>query len=287
MAEINYLLAPHSAFVLADNDAEGKERFTFFEVEEIRELKAEFAGRRIKFPSFFLKNQQNLTYQSTTKPYSNMGEYFDHGNYIIICKENGEQNIVKSLDNIEKECMNMGRPIEPVEPDSIFEDHLRGAYMHEGTHALLEEVKGVNSGLSGKSAQRMYSAIKNKGIIKMQKYSVPPKEYLKISNRMLHELFASSVGLMNSGKAARLQAVSLGMANIDGYQYVSYFLFHEVATSPYIDDELRVLLSEQIRQQSVSSEGAYVAAVNQIPDQELHRIGERLAKLAIYLTQED
>lgn len=287
LAEINYLLAAHGAFILADNDAEGRERFTFFEVEEIHDLKIEFDGRRIKFPLFFLKNQQNLTFRPKTQHYSGMGEYIDHGNYIIICKANGAEQMIESLDNIEQECAEMGRPIEPVEPGSIFEDHLSGTYSHEGAHATLEEIKAVKSGVSGKSGQRMYSAIKKKGVIRMQGYSVPPEDYRKMSNRMLHELFASGVGLMNSGKAAHLQGVILGLSDIDGYQYVTYFLFREVAASPYIDDELRSMLSEQIRQKSVTNEGAYVAAVNQIPYKELHKIGESMAKLVIYLTQKD
>jgi len=287
IAEINYLLTPHNIFLLADHDQEGKEQFVFFDIEEVRELKVEFEEKRFKFSFFFLRNQQNLNYRPDTLSHPFSAETDHHGKYICLNRPNIFMGVQKGIKDFETSCYEAKRPVEPIDPAKIFEDYIKGAYEHEGAHMALDEIKGIVGEARVNNDQRLYTAIKRRGDIKMPHYTVSETEYKNISDRMLHELFAAGFGLMHSGKSAKISAASLGVSDIEGYQYVKYFLMHEVATSPFVDEELKRNLENQIKEGLMTNRDVFAAALSQIPDEGLHHIGERMAKLGLYLVSDN
>lgn len=250
--EIQKLLLLNNLYMEGPGYVQSGNSFIFYNVEKVHQLSIRFGEKERQFPVIYLKDPQPLMAlpRRIDLPIGNYLKGLD----AIVVNENYYKDRWKNRES--------------------FSYEMQSNIMHEGMHAALymdlpEKARGKSS-------------IKRRGDIDMGNYILKEDEYLQFSDRkgnQIQELAASGFGLANSGKSAKeIPGFSAGPE----YGFARFMLQKELAHSHFVDPRLQLkLTSRRVTERDILN------AVEQIPIEELHRIGERMAKLAIYLTQED
>ncbi len=212
------------------------------------------------------------------------GKFVPEDNYIFIDKEKIGSSSMLETKEANRFCEKRGLPCREVSVDDIKKDSLNMTIIHEGMHVALDLI-GIKSG-TGNNIKR--GAIKKRGTISMGSYQLPEKHYRWENNLELHELAGYGFGLMHSGK---MGAINInGALFLDGKYKRLYLLqrilMREIAYSPHIPNDVKSRLMKGFNSASrnVRMEDLQIALI-QIPDEGIRKIGERIVKLAIYLTK--
>jgi len=127
--------------------------------------------------------------------------------------------------------------------------------------------------------------IKRKDDVQMNGYIYPARIFRLYNDGHIAELTGHGYGLQHSGTAARIVAHSIldGGGSESQYKMASEVFIQELMHSPDLSEGMR---SELIGYKVDAPAGRVIAAVNELSDESLHKIGERMVKLGYYLTQE-
>ncbi|MBU0727333.1 hypothetical protein KKA95_01470 [Patescibacteria group bacterium] len=287
MGDFNRHLIPHGFFLDIKWDSDNINRVykcTLYKTEESKSLTASDDLHSSELPVITVAKHQELLSKSNiiSSDLSDFNAaYISEGHYILVDKN--------SLDST-SETESFIEKMEEI--DNAFEEHKeydkdsetiasklkRQFILHEGMHAIFAQ----NIDEESISPE----VIREKGTIDMGSFELDtnkiPKEFLDFQN--LTELSAIGYQLMNSEDTASLIAANhlIAFGKPSSYKLAEYVLQHLVWYSPHITDDFREEYSEY-------KFGEFAACFRSgliIPNEELYRIGEVMAKLGIYLTQE-
>lgn len=271
---INNALIPYGYVVVNLGGEDSPEVFGLFEVEDVQSIDSEFKGKSKKIPIVFSR----LAFGDKNKLKDILGGYYDPANYIVIDRDSVKTLNERGYERINEICKieSIPRP-SALAPDS--ETALKTAIIHEAMHASLANQFTVVPHKRG--------GIKRRGQINMGSYKLESRHYEHYDNQNLHELVAHGCGFMMSGQQSLISAWELlaSQPGMPDYELAAKILLKEIVYSNYISKSLKSKIFDYIRDNGKVSNKLCMEALLEIPDGEFYRIGERMAKLAIYLTQ--
>lgn len=194
---------------------------------------------------------------------------------IVLDERGAVGELEAGLSEFRMRCDRAGARIREFDPIALRRDFLATAPAHEAGHLWLESVRYDSQSSDG---------IRRSGDIPMGAYTLPYSVYAKADNAQLHELVAHGVGLAHSGVASTLVAHGLAMdTHQPAYALAREVLWRELTFCPEIDSALRQGVLGHIESQKRIPLDRIDALVSQAPPESLRRIGDRMAKLGVYL----
>jgi len=236
-------------------------RFAFYNVEGVKKSSIKIGDRTIDLPILFLHNQEDLLENLNDRDSIMMGQYFNDYDYLVINKDGLLRLMKEQTREISQLNQEAAQRIESIASEEKYSQLQKSTVYHEVAHVALQKIFGI---------KHEDSLIEMNGLIDMDGYSVGRD--LKITDTELHELAANGYGIMNSGKMAKASLIYLLNS-----PYPSYRLAKEICIK-----ELQRIMGPGIHDTR-----ALKLFIIDTDDQVLHRIGERMAKLAIYLVRKD
>jgi len=280
--EISRLLLSQNVYMNFDfNRTKKGIQIAFYEVEKARSVKVRLGDQDMELPVLFLSNLQSISSFPDLPPNDFPGMHVDPGNCIVLSiNDEGVSRIQKTLKKIDKWCRKNGIKRAMPNTDQVRKDMTYEIIAHEGMHAALHHMLKIGSW--------EHSVIQPKGTIDMGRYKLRESEYYKTKDYYvkdgvyLHELIAGGYSLMNSGHVANYVAGGHIYKPSTWNHILAHRIFiRELAHSPFVNQESRRRIMEgEMDAQSLIGE------LLKISNEELHNIGERMAKLGLYLAQE-
>lgn len=269
------------------NGDDKKPNIALHQLGDVYDMTVKMGSKQANFPVF--STASSIPIYLTPDFVSPIGgKFVPEDNYAFIDKEKIESSSVTETRDANRFCEKRGLPRREVSADDMKKDSLNMMIIHEGMHAALFHLMGIETGPGGDIIKR--GGIRKRGTISMGSYQFPEKHYRWENNVELHELAAYGFGLMHSGK---MGAIDINGALFLNSKYKRLYLLkrvlmREIAYSPHIPNDVKSRLMKGFNSASrnVRMEDLQIALI-QIPDEGMREIGERIVKLAIYLTQGD
>ncbi len=249
--------------------------FNLYQVDRAQSLNIRLNKKEDQVPVYFLNNktrQDILVNPDIHYPVELEG--FTFGDSIVINEEYALRIGQQKLDSLQKFCSKNQIQMKPIDDHQRYmEDDVKTSIQHEGMHTVL--LRLINFGLNETRRNRPAD------FVKMSNYQTPVNYPPNLSNMWISELASSGYGLSQSGHTASVVAWAMAnTTNMVSYGLVRDILAKEIVHSPYVPEPLRKELEE-----GTGGQKGLVEAIMQIPEEEMHRIGERMAKLGLYLAQ--
>jgi len=263
-------------------------------------------------PSVPLREPNTISTDPGYKRYVVPQYVYGKRDYIIFDRKNILDDSATSHKNFMTDCgkLRKQKPNNPtaqacgLDADTFARYFYLLTVYHEAMHAYMHIDPG-----------KAYKKVKNKGTVHLGNFALKPEDYKDANIAEGGELGGIGFSLMNSGPIAKMYVwditnfsqitISKGYA----YSFAKKVLTLEVMNSPYVSDDLKKAIQNEIpkpspKQSDSKRESIWnvvaeafgpqvnekykqllTEAILQIPDDELHRIGERMAKLALHLTK--
>ncbi|MBN2087674.1 hypothetical protein JW758_04975 [Candidatus Peregrinibacteria bacterium] len=286
--KINRLLVPHGYHITKEKNEKYIARI--YKIDSIKSIKMKAGDSEYELPAAYLGDRYELSFDrngsnNKSQISESQASYFDSGNYMVIKERWAEEISRRYVENINTFLSGRGMKEKMINPDSV-SDFGEGVAAHEATHAYLERVLKI-SGFeeTDKGYKDTESSIKKRCPINMGLYTLAPEAYERRNNINLHEMITTGVQLMNSGEMVSKYVSEIFSEQGKNYIFARDMFVMELVNSPAIDEKLRRDLASGTQRGYLDIETVQGILIN-TPKEEFYRIGERMAKLGIYLTQE-
>ncbi len=255
-----------------------KTRISVFNVESVRSLQIIDGDKTYTVPTVLIGNQKdyyNRPGQQETDRSRLNGQYDQLAKMIIQHQEGAEAQIDNNIRTFEIRCARAGMPYKIENIPQIKKDHQQMTSIHEGMHYTLDK-HGFAPG--------PYKDVKNKGSIDMGSYQVEAERYVGKFNTEIHELAAIGYGLMHAGRATPLFLIGILTGGQGTYKLAVDIMIKEIHENISREDRIKILDIASDGSQSLDI-NRFASVISRMPLETLHKIGERMAKLGVYLTQ--
>jgi hypothetical protein len=276
ISKTSRILIPHGYWIGGDREyGEAFNKYVIYGIDKINSLKVHLGDQSGDLPVVSLKEKQDITADTDAEPIVFNGTYF-HDNGCIIVDDNQIAESMASVSNFEELCRELN--ITPRTNNINVEFFRRVTLMHEGMHAVSHKMSQKNPEPARK--------IDTKGI-NMGHYTLNPKMFGSITEIDVDELIANGFGILNSGDLAHLTLYNIQTSARSNptYNFCSFVILNEILNSPSLDPSSKNEFFKELSSGKISDKD-FVKFLMKIPPHELTNIGERMAKLGIYLTQE-
>ncbi len=279
MQKVNSILLPFGNYMHAEYNPSDGARMTLYRAN--RQASTTFGGQKV--PLLYLTDGPSLRsvprsekayFNGMYNPQSGIAYFDENGSVYQFKKMIGHHRVRCESQKIVPRTLNLAKAKE---------GWIRDFETHEAAHSYFNQriPYNPNVGLD----------LRGKVAIPMGRYELPAILFATSSQAQLHELFANAIGLMESGGSAVLAAHSIATTRVTGEEMVNYklasdVLFFEVMNCPDLDEPLRSQIKSELAQAQKVDLNKMAVAIDRLSDESLHRIGKRMAKLALYLTQE-
>lgn len=265
------------------NPLDANIRLSIFKVKDIKTLQIDEGDKAYRVPVVEIGDQKDYCSKeekNTNDPSVFNGIYNQEAGVIFHHIDGTNATTLHNIKVFEERNAKMGNKLRPKDAIRLQKDGLELVRQHEGLHCWLFR-KGFE--LSEKPG----ADIKDKGEIDMGSYVIPPQEYLGQYNTHIHELAAWGYCLMKGGEASQVYIPSLMQKDPKTYAFTMRILMSEIFN--IIPQEYRKLLVKpdpNNNAQEILDIDIYTLMISRMSSDELHKIGERMAKLGIYLALE-
>jgi hypothetical protein len=198
------------------------------------------------------------------------GEYKDGERYLTIDPEAGRK-IVREA------AVALGYPDDDAALAKVMEENRVSMAKHEVMHILMAKEHGV-VGLVERYAKR-------RGKVNLGAYDLAESSYRWADSLQIHELASIGLGIMDSGESAKLNLLLTTFNSEKNYNFVSVIAAYELMNSKYTTPETKKALDLALSGKPMGRR-EITAILREVPNEEIRRIGELMAKLAIHLTQD-
>ncbi|MBU1017443.1 hypothetical protein KKA33_00250 [Patescibacteria group bacterium] len=255
----------------------GTKFYGLYSVKEVLNVIIQHNNKKTQIPIIFARKQHDLLPVILDAPDnldSSIAAHDKKANCIYIDEIRLARSIKSDLELLENSYRRLGKKMRQIDKQALFRGVLNAVIAHESMHAILHSM-GIDS--------MGNDAIKRKGNIRLIGATLRQFEYEHYNNINLHELAAMGYGLFSSGESAILNILNTTdpPGRSSRYEMAFNIAMAGIVHSRTIDhDTHQELLTGKV------SSNTLISAISQMSDEELHRIGKLMAKLAIYLTQE-
>ena len=276
--EINRLLIPHNVFLDFSHDTNEGPGLIIYEVDNAQSSEISLDAKKIQLPIVNLKNKQVLLDTSSWD-----AKFIPVGNYIVTDKAAIIAKRKYELDELKLFLEKHGLKTQKINRESVIQNYLKSVIYHELAHAVFHNFYGI---VPGKPLKKL-----REGPINMKNYQLGNDAFRGVTSKQLHELFANGCAYIMAKDAVKMAILDTTVADDPTYQFTGGILLSEIYHSPPIEENIgrqaAQLYQMTTRDAIMRKMMLTTKTVFRIPDEELHRIGERMAKLAIYLTQKE
>jgi hypothetical protein len=283
--EINKILIPHGQWMT--NFSSDGFNISIYKVGAIREARISSTTSTHQVPVITISDRVCINSRRTglNRVLGIGGLYASIGRYVVLDETNARASGQEVLDLMNRYLGRISGHSEDTSSSEILGDFVASNAHHELMHAALHVIHGVSSDsrnvIVKKGDIRMSSAqgIHSNYVLREASYTWP-------NQFQLHELAGVGYGLMKSESAATVSSFNVIQSGVSGYRFAGVILFYELLNSPYTNDETKSIVDKALSGKPVSKE-QLASVLSDLPIEELHHIGERMVKLAIYLTQNE
>lgn len=271
LLRVNDSLVPRGAYLHAKFDLESRVQITQYQVAQTGEVQV--GNRRIKVAK--VNSLRGLNCRPGDPVARLNGLFQAKIETAVVDKEGADVELAAIMESYKARCVRAGGVPRDLGGKVVRDDFQALGISHEMAHAHLSHIEYDTE---------RNDALVRRGGIPMGAYDFPPEALVKVNNPQIHELFANGIGLMKSGEAAPVvaQAMVVG-SNLNNYVLARDLIWREIVFSPELDPQVRSeLLTEINATQSIPFD-RMIEAINRLSPEALHRIGERMAKAALYL----
>jgi hypothetical protein len=245
-----------------------------FKVEGMGRVRLE--GKAV--PVAWMRSDHSWSTEKEAPPPHFNGTYLQGLGMVVLDRQGIEGQIKVSLEELRARCGREGAKAREFDPETLRRDLLASAAAHEAGHLWLSAKVRYEPLLS--------DALRRSGDIPMGRYGLPHALCAKADNAQIHELVAHGIGLAHSGEAATLVAHGLAMdTHQPNYVLARDVLWRELTYCDEIDATLRRKVLDRISGTNKIPLDPMDVLVNQAPPSALRKIGERMAKLGLHLTE--
>jgi len=288
LLEVNKLLIHkgHYLFINAKKVSEGTDiesfdvRISTFKARPAGSVKLSELGGEYEVPIFDLSDQVDFVNKAgENNPDRSvvLGSYNEKAGAIVIHKYAIETSQERDIELFKIRNARVGNVVEIQRTEKLLEDDIRMSQFHEALHAWLV-FHGFNNGPDLKG-------VKNKGRIDMGTYTLEPADYMGNNNQKVHELAAVGYGILHSGEAVRLFMCDILVGAPVSYSFAVSILIQELYEIAPPEFQAQVIVQNSDGSQTINYD-LLALVLSKAPLERLHKIGEHMAKLGIYLTQE-
>lgn len=264
--DLNRLLLTRDYYMDFVLDYKGLGKFAFYRVQKMHSVDIEFENKETQIPVAFLDNASRVElFGDSNSGHLPIATYFDAGQFIAI-------DIDQQMDRLRQKLKYYSylEDSRPNESPELYTDYLEMIIQHEGMHAVMERLNGFSS--------QEERPVKPLAKVNMGQYEL---DYSPGGpNVNIIELAASGFGVMHGGASARHMLYSYIQSG-GIYKYIARVVFQELKH----DSEIDLALRKKLKGDDPQDVERVLQILSQLPDEKIFKIGERMAKLGLYLAQ--
>jgi len=261
-------------------------RLAIFRPKGFGEVRVKMASNSFTIPYALFEGQADYLSDPQAEPLGFSGIYEPKAGCIFMNVKHADRKRKNVVFAYEEQLKKTGTAPQIFDDRKVGPDLINSGFYHEAMHAYFYRL-----GIAHEPGVK--SALRGKGDVSMGSYTIDREQLNIYNNAQLHELAAHGYGLMKSGSSARLAAYAISLSvdpessPIENYLMARDVIWYELVNSPEMDPKIRRKIERIINQEHKMSMDLLTAGLSRFSEPELHRIGERMAKLAIYLIQEE
>jgi len=253
----------------------------FFKVQEVSNRIKLHNAERDSFPVVSLSGSEVAVNNPNEKHAEALAETNLVGGYVMYESE-GSERLTKNFEG----AIGRSVPAEATQEYRIWQETIKDeALRHESMHVILQYKYGIDYRSEAKAVKKgpIGMASKKEGL---GAYILNQRDYEWAETHQLHELVACGHGLMTSGDdAIRVAHMLLGSSGLHtSYTFANSIFIQEMANSGRITGRAQESLAKVFQGKPVRPSDM-VEVAKQIPVEKLHKIGERMVKLGLYLAR--
>ena len=250
---------------------DGKTGFIVTRVKKNRPLNIHFKGGKSTIPLFETENDKKKSV--IPKDFLNITSALFHseGDYVTFNIEDFEVT-KKNLYRYYCDNLRLYSTNPPPSEEDFYHALRSSTIQHEGMHAYFKKVLGL---IKNKTPYKLLQPVN------MGHYDLDLSD-ITITVTMEAELAGLGFGLMNSGPAVHIEALELITTDIESYTLAQEVLLQEIMNSKALSKSSKKLIDNPGKVSNADLGWKMVMGLNA---EELHKIGERMVKLAIHLSK--
>jgi len=278
MQKINSILLPFDDYFYDAYDLKDKVGVIFFHADH----QAEVQVGKEKMPIVYLAKGRSLLSAPDFQMVTFNAELNPPGGIAVLSEEGAERQLKEMVASHRLRCEKERFSPRAIDLARAREGAVALPAYHEAAHVYF--VRSISIAFDFKR----FDGLRKKGDISMGNYQLPYVVTVSANNAQLHELFANSIGLVKSGASAVFTAQAIATnVEIKNYRLAREVLWYELMNYPELDPAFRIGLKNEIERTQSIDFNKMAVAIDQLSDESLHKIGERMAKLALYLISEN
>jgi hypothetical protein len=271
MQKVNGTLLSSGYYLHVEVDSVDRFRLTVYRTSRVGVSSVD--GREVRVA--FLRGEKGLATRQGDPVAHLHGLYLQAADIAVIDEGESDTRFSAMAESAKVRSERAGSISRIVDSPQVREDFRGTGVAHELGHAHLRLVE-YDPALNGAVLRRLD--------VPMGSYVFPKGIVGNSNNAQLHELFAGGMGLMGSGESASLVAHTI-VTSFDkpNYHLAMEFMWREVVNSPELDPFMRVGLLAEIDSTRKLPIDKTIVAIGTLSPKELHRIGGRMAKAALWI----
>lgn len=273
--QIGRLLIPHG-YWLDRRPKQNINRFTIARVDRVQMVKANFEGKELSIPLVRVKENLHWGNEHNNDQEDIQGRFVEEGNFLVVYPERTMAVIQQIFPVIEQRYRTQGTQGPKPSLATSTDTAVRMFIYHEVMHAVLSNLKGIDA--------KRDDAVKLNRDIPMGHYSLSNDSIIP-QNHQLHELIANGYAMSKGKETSIYTVVSIIDSKRQSYAFARTALRTELLHHEKIDQN--AFLTGLIKQKETDDLALLLDEILKLSDEDFRRIGERLAKLGLYLTQTD
>lgn len=275
MQKINSVLLPFGDYIYDAYGPTDRMRITFF--HNNRQAEVRMGGEKMPI-AYVAKGQSLLSVPDSQMAYFN-AELNQQSGIAVLSEEGAEREFEEMVARHRIRCEREGISPRSIDLRRAKKDTVVFPAYHEAAHSYLNRKMPYDF--------HKTDGLRKRGDVTMGHYRLPYAVYALANNAKLHELFANGVGLMESGASAVFTAHAISSSNqMENYKLAREVLWQELMNSQDLNSYFRIGLRGEIERTQSVDFNKMAVAIDRLSDESLHKIGERMAKLALYLSEE-
>jgi len=274
IAEANKMLIPHGYWLAGDRGVEETyNKYILYKVGSVGSLELHERDQVFDVPLLELEDPNPILIDPSAAPFDFSAAYWHAGRYMTVDQARIRETL-KSVHDYESLCASLG--LDPKAQRVTAEDMRRTALIHEGMHAAMHHREGKAPDTAKTRAF---------GSIGMGHYVLDTAQFGPVPNIGIGELAANGFGVMNSGEQAAMTLYFIHTSSRSNptYLFSDFVILNELLNSPHLNPISRADFLRKL--QSGLSDEDFARAVKGLPPDGARRLGERMTKLALYLTE--
>lgn len=272
---LNELLIPNGVWLSGVHEiGEIYDKYSLHQIESINGIDIKMGESSKQVPILSIDEGRKIFIDPSAKPMAFNAAYRELGDFIVYDKT-AENEALRAVKQFEKFSRADNLSLVNMNDKEITDLLHIISLAHEGMHAALYHL------IPNQNREASYRIDR----VNMGHYQLPVHNFGPVNHMQLHELAANGMGLRNSGNMAKHTAFFIRSSTNPNYSFADFVLLQELIISPSLDNSVKRQFVKKFATVGPSPQDL-VQLLRYFSNEQLHVIGERMAKLGMYLLSE-